>query len=132
MNGYTKPYFTDETGRLFRDETGNLDNFDPIPMEIEIGRDNLGTDQLKRFISVLVDSENARGATLQYALDGGSFQTLAQLTDNVQKVVFPQGGQQPEGRDIDYKVVHNDTGDSPIINGFTTYTSFSELVVNNG
>jgi hypothetical protein len=23
MNGYTKPYFTDETGRLFRDETGN-------------------------------------------------------------------------------------------------------------
>jgi hypothetical protein len=49
MNGYTKPYFTDETGRLFRDETGNLDNADPIPMEIEFGRNNLGTDQLKQY-----------------------------------------------------------------------------------
>jgi len=130
MNNYTKPYFTDETGRLFRDETGNLDNFDPIPMEIEIGRDNLGTDQLKRFISVLVDSENARGAILQASIDGGPFKTLAEITQNVQKVVFPQGDQQPEGRDIDYKIVHNDTGDPPIINGLTTYTSFAELVVN--
>lgn len=130
MNGYTKPYFTDETGRLFRDETGNLDNFDPIPMEIEIGRDNLGTDQLKRFISVLVDSENARGAVLQYAIDGGNFQTLGQITDNVQKMIFPQNDQQIEGRDVDYKIVHNDVGDPPIINGLTTYTSFAELVVN--
>lgn len=132
MNGYTKPYFTDETGRLFRDETGNLDNFDPVPMEIEIGRDNLGTDQLKRFISVLVDSENARGAVLQYSLDGGPFKTHDgwQITDNVQKLIFPQGDQQPEARDIDYKFVHNDAGDPPIINGLTTYTSFAELVVN--
>lgn len=130
MNGYTKPYFTDETGRLFRDETGNTDNGEPIPMEIEIGRDNLGTDQLKRFISVLVDSENARGAVLQYALDGGNFITLGQITDNVQKMVFSQNDQLPEGRDIDYKIVHNDVGDPPMINGVTTYTSFAELVVN--
>lgn len=130
MNGYTKPYFTDETGRLFRDETGNLDNFDSIPMEIEVGRDNLGTDQLKRFISVLVDSENARGAVLQYSLDGGNFLTLGEITQNVQKMIFPQGDQQPEARDIDYKFVHNDKGDPPIVNGLTTYTSFAELVVN--
>ncbi len=129
MNGYTKPYFTDETGRLFRDETSNLDNFDPIPMEIELGRDNLGTDQLKRAISVLVDSENARGALLQYSLDGTSFKTLGQITDNVQKLVWSQGDQMPEFRDISYKIVHNDSGDPPIINGITTYTSFSELTV---
>jgi hypothetical protein len=130
MNGYTKLYFTDETGRLFRDETTNLDNFDSIPMEIEIGRDNLGSEQLKRFISVLVDSENARGAVIQYSIDGGPFLTLGQVTDNIQKMVFPQGGQMPEGRDIDYKIVHNDTGDPPVINGLTTYTSYAELSVN--
>lgn len=129
MSGYTKPYFTDETGRLFRDETGNLDNADPIPMEIEVGRTNLGTDQVKRFVSVLVDSENARGASLQYSIDGGSFQTLGQITDNVEKMIFPQSGQLKEGRDINYKIVHNDTGDPPVINGYTTYTNSAEMFV---
>ena len=130
MNGYTKPYFTDDTGRLFRDETTNTDNGEPIPMEIEIGRSNLGTDQAKRFLSVLVDSESAQGASLQYSLDGGRFETLGQLTQNVQKLLFPQGGQLVEGRDIDYKLVHNDTGEPPIFNGLTTYTTFSEVVIN--
>lgn len=130
MNGYTKPYFTDETGRLFRDETGNTDNFDSIPLEIEFGRSNFGTDQVKGYLSVLIDSENARGASLQYSVDSGRFETLGQITDNVQKLVFPQGGQLLEGRDINYKVVHNDTGDAPIINGPTTYYSVNEAVPN--
>lgn len=128
--GYTKPYFTDDTGRLFRDETTNTDDGEPIPLEIEIGRDNLGTDQTKRFTVALVDSENARGAILQYSLDGGAFQALGQITDNIQKFPFPHGGQQQEGRDIDYKFVHNDAGEPPIINGLTTYSTFAELTVN--
>jgi hypothetical protein len=126
MNGYTKPYFTDDTGRLFRDETTNLDNFDPIPLEIEIGRSNFGTDQKKIYNTVLIDSEDARGALIQYSIDGNRFETLGQITDVVQKLQFPQGGQLIEGRDIDYKIVHNDTGDPSIINGLTTYFSVSE------
>lgn len=131
MNGYTKPYFTDETGRLFRDETTNTDNGDSIPMTVEWGRNNLGTDQLKRFMSALIDSENARGATLKYSIDSGPFITLCMITDNVQRVLFPVGGQQVEGRDIDYKITHNDAGEPPMINGISTYTTFAELVVDN-
>lgn len=130
MSGYTKPYFTDETGRLFRDETGKLDNVDPIPMEIELGRNNFGTDQRKNYSAVLVDSENARGAIVQYAIDGGRFETLGQITGNVEKLIFKQGGQLIEGRDIDYKLVHNDKGDPPIFNGITTYFSVTEVNVN--
>lgn len=132
MSGYTKPYFTDETGRLFRDETGNLDNFDPIPMEIELGRNNFGTDEAKKYLSILVDSENARGAILQYSIDGGPFNTHPgfQITDPVQKMTFPQGENLIEGRDINYKIVHNDTGDPPVVNGLTTYYGMTELVVN--
>lgn len=127
MNGYTKPYFTDETGRLFRDETTNLDNIeDSIPMSIEVGRSNFGTDQKKNYRAALVDSQNARGATLQYSVDGGVFQTLGQIKKDVEKLVFPQGGQLIEGRDINYKLVHNDTGDPPIFNGITTYFSVTE------
>jgi len=129
MNGYTKPYFTDETGRLFRDETTNLDNFDPIPMEIEIGRDNFGTDQKKKYMSVLVDSENARNAILQYSLDGGPFNTLGEINDTITQLIFPQAGQLKVSRDIDYKIVHNDSGDPPIINGLTTYFSLEEMFV---
>lgn len=130
MNGYTKPYFTDETGRLFRDETSNLDNADPIPMEIEIGRSNFGTDQTKTYLSVLVDSEDARGAILQYSIDGGRFETLGQVTKEVGVLVFPQGNQLKEGRDINYKFVHNDTGDPPTLNGLTTFYSVSEASPN--
>lgn len=131
MSGYTKPYFTDDTGRLFRDETTNTDNGEPIPMEIEWGRNNFGTDQQKRFMSVLIDSENARGATLKYSIDNGSFITLCQIVDNVQRVTFPAGGQSIEGRDINYKFTHNDAGEPPLINGITTYTTFAELVVDS-
>lgn len=128
MHGYTKPYFTDETGRLFRDETGNLDNGESIPMEIEIGRSNFGTDQLKNYRAVLVDSENARGMQLQYSIDGGDYLTLGQITNNVEKLVFPQGGQLIEGRDISYKIVHNDEGAPPTFNGLTTYFSVNERI----
>lgn len=130
MNGYTKPYFTDETGRLFRDETGNLDNFDTIPMEVEIGRNNFGTDQLKAYMSCLMDSENARGGILQYALDNGAFNTLGQATDPSTKISFPTKAQLAEGHDINYKFVHNDGGDPPAFNGLSTYFKIQELVVN--
>lgn len=126
MNGYTKPYFLDETGRLFRDETTNLDNADPIPLEIEVGRSNFGSDQKKTYLSALVDTENARGMLLQYSIDGEAFQTLGQIAKNVEKLVFPQGGQLIEGRDINYKIVHNDSGDAPIFNGLTTFFSVTE------
>lgn len=129
MNGYTKPYFTDDTGRLFRDETTNKDNDDPIPLAIELGRDNLGTDQRKKYFSVLVDSEQARGALLQYSLDGAAFQTLGQITNNITLLVFPQREQLPVSRDIDFKFVHNDSGDPPIINGLTVYYLPDEVIV---
>lgn len=130
MHGYTKPYFTDETGRLFRDETGQLDNDDSIPMEIEVGRNNFGSDQRKIYNSVLVDCEKAAGAVLQYSLDGGRFETLGTLKESVEKLVFPQGGQLIEGRDINYRFVHNDKGEAPEINGLTTYFSMAERLPN--
>lgn len=129
MGNYTKPYFTDETGRLFRDETGNLDNQDTIPFELEIGRDNFGEDQIKKYLSQLVDSEKARGAIVQYAKDGGKYTTLGQITDNIQRLEFPQGLQLVEARDISFKIVHNDAGDGPVINGLSTYYSLSEMFV---
>lgn len=130
MSGYTKPYFTDETGRLFRDETGNLDNLDTIPMEVEFGRNNFGTDQAKQYISMLIDSENARGGIMQYSLDNGPFNTLGQTTTPSTKLQWPDNGQLNEGHDVNFKFVHNDGGDPPALNGMSTYFKITELIVN--
>lgn len=130
MSGYTKPYFTDETGRLFRDETGNLDNLDTIPMEVEFGRNNFGTDQLKQYMSVRIDSENARGGIFQYSLDNGAFNTLGQTTTPSTKLIFPTNNQLQEGHDVNYKFVHNDGGDAPGFNGLSTHFKIQELVEN--
>lgn len=130
MNGYTKPYFTDETGRLFRDETGNLDNADTIPMEIEFGRNNFGTDQLKQYLSVLIDSESARGGIMQYSLDNGPFNTLGQTTGPSTKLEFPSNNQLKEAHDVNFKFVHNSPGDPVAFNGMSTYFKINELIVN--
>lgn len=129
MSGYTKPYFTDETGRLMRDETGNTDNGDVIPFEVELGRNQFGSEARKTYVTVQTDTENAREAILQYALDGGQYKTLGQLTKRINKLPFPTNGPTIEGRDISYKFVHSDAGDPPAINGVSTTYAIQERVV---
>lgn len=123
MHGYTKPYFLDDTGLLFRDETGDLDHNDTIPMEIELGRDHLNTEQKKQFVGVYIESENARTALLSYSLDGGNFKSLCQLDALTKRQQF---GDRPEGTDINYKITHNDSGERPVLNGPTTFYTVTE------
>ncbi len=122
MNGYTKPYFLDETGRLWRDETGNLDGVDTIPFEIQMGRNNQGTGFRKNYISCIVQTEKARGANIAVSLDGQQFRQVGQVTNDVQEIKMTGYA----GRDIDFKITHNDPGDGPSFDGITTYWSFQE------
>lgn len=129
MHGYTKLYFTDETGRLMRDDTTNADNGEAIPFEVELGRCNLGTEQTKNLLSAVIDCENPRGLMVQYSIDGGDYKTLGQCTKQIETLTFPQGGQNIEGRDISYKFVHNNIGEPPCLNGINTYFSVAERIV---
>lgn len=126
MNGYSKPYFTDETGRMWRDETGNLDGVDTIPFELQVGRTNQGTGLKKTYNGYIIQSENARGALVKVALDNGNWKDSAQITDDVQEVVFPPN---QLGRDINYFITHNDGGDGPVIDGIATYFIVSEQTI---
>ena len=123
MHGYTKPYFIDETGRLFRDETGNLDHFDTIPMEVVFGRNNLGNELPKALSGALVNSERARGAQLLTSVDNGEFLFVGEL-DKTNKRLDMRN--LPAGHDVNYKISHNSPGEAPIINGITTYFSQTE------
>lgn len=123
MHGYKKPYFIDETGRMFRDETGNLDHHDNIPFEVEWGRDNFGTELVKSYHSVTTDADRMESAVLHYSLDGKQFTNLGQLTEKIQSFNFPYG---ISGNDINYKYTHNDDGPGPILNGQQTFWSSME------
>lgn len=120
MHGYKKPYFVDETGRLFRDETGNLDHYDTIPFEVEFGRDNFGNTLKKSLHSYLVDTDRAVGVQVLASIDGGNFDFLGQITQRICEFIYRYG---TEGHDVNYKFTLNDNVDPPIINSDTTYWS---------
>ena len=125
MHGYTKPYFIDETGHVWRDETGNKDGEDTIPFEVELGRDQEGTPLKKNLIGCLAQTDNARGAQIFRSIDGGNWSDVGQVTENNQEFTFKAGS---IGRDVNYKIVHNDAGDAPSIDGIITYDSGEEVV----
>ena len=130
MNGFTKPYFTDDNGYLFRDETGLTDAGISIPMMVEFGRTNCGTEQQKIFDAVQIDSERTRTGLMQYSLDGGDWRTLGQIDMDITTMVFPQ--KKPElktGHDINLRFVHNNAGDPPFFNGWTLYFDNYEAIV---
>lgn len=130
MNGYTKPYFTDENGYLFRDETGLNDAGNSIPMLLEFGRTNCGTEQEKIFESVLLDSERTRAGIMQYQLDNGNWETLGQITEPIGTLVFSQSEQKKIGHDINLRFTHNTLGDPPFFNGWTVYFNNVQSIVN--
>lgn len=130
MNGYTKPYFTDENGFMFRDETGLTDAGRSIPMMVEFGRMNCGSEQNKIFAALQIDSERTRTGIIQYQLDGGVWETLGQVKDDIETFNFPQRGRINTGHDINLRFVHNNAGDPPIMNGGTIYFNTYESIVN--
>lgn len=124
MHGYTKPYFVDETGRMFRDETTDKDHFDTIPMEIELGRSAVGSRFEKTFSGCLVQSEKAGGAQVSVSIDNGEWRNVGQISSDIQEIKFDRD--LPSGRDINYKITTNDTGEAAIIDGVETYSSIQE------
>lgn len=130
MNGFTKPYFTDENGFMFRDETGLTDNGNSIPMMVEFGRTNCGTEQAKIFEAALIDSERTRTGLMQYQLDGGNWATLGQITEDIGELNFNLAVDKKIGHDINLRFTHNNVGDPPYFNGFTLYFNSVQSIVN--
>lgn len=125
MHGYTKPYFLDETGRLFRDETTTKDFQDTIPFEVQTYPDGLGSRFNKRFNGCTVESEQAAGTQVSISIDGGDWKNVGQVHKDVETINFP--GDLPIGKEIAYKFTHNDGGVAPSIDGIETYFSNQEL-----
>lgn len=127
MNGYTKPYFADDTGKVMRDETTNTDAGDTIPFEVEVGRNNFGTEQVKNLIGCYVETQGARGAQILLAVEGGQYQVVGEINTNNQQVVYP--GTLKTGRDVSIKIAHNNAADRPVLVGISNYFSQLESIL---
>lgn len=129
MTGYRKPYFQDETGRFFRDEVGNLDHQDTISMRIRFGRTNFGSEFIKTYEGVHVETEYGRTAQLKASVDNGAFESMGQILKDVEQIGFSRlRGGQARGRDINYEITINSIGEPPAIDGLATYFSYEETV----
>lgn len=126
--GEEKPYFFSDDGYLYIDETGNLDHDKIIPLEVETGRDNFGSEQIKKYDAMLIYSEGAIGSSVKVSVDGGDFQTVGHIEDPVQYIKFPERG--PDklrlGTSASCKVLNASAGDPPSIQGIVWYYDIQE------
>lgn len=128
QTGYKKTYFTDDTGKVFRDETGNTDAGDPIEFEVETGRLNFGQEQVKNYIGMYLETENARGARVMVSVAGidenPQYQSVGQIESTIQNITFKQN--MTTGRDISVKITHMGPGDRPVLSGISIFSSLME------
>lgn len=121
MHGYTKTYFVDETGRVFRDETGNKDGDDTIPCRLKLGADDMGYEMNKTFIATYFDTDPASGITVSYSVDGKDYQGIGTLRQKKQDLTIMTPDNDTDGLDINYILSHNADDSGPAVREVTTY-----------
>lgn len=128
LSGELKPYFLSNNGRLYQDETGNLDDDKPIPFLAGTGRDMFGAEQTKRFVGMLLFTRNCSGLRLQAAVDGGQMETIGIIEGVVCYIEFPQNGDNklPLGVSFDWQIAGNLKGEPPEVEGAVVYYSPEE------
>jgi hypothetical protein len=126
--GHLKPYFLCDDGKLYIDETGNLDGGKSIPFVVEYGRSGMGSWNPKRFDGILIFSQYAIGAKVMASVDGGDFRTVGQIDRNECYVQFPQNGDNklPVGYSVNIKISDKSRGDPQIIEGIVVFPSVEE------
>lgn len=126
--GEQKPYFFCDDGYLYLDDSGNLDHDLAIPLEIELGRDNMGTEQLKKFDGMFVYSKDAAGMSVMISVGGGEFKTVGNLMTDEQYIKFPEKGENapPRGTTLNIKFAGASKGAPPTVQGIITYFSPEE------
>lgn len=109
MHGLEKIYFGDETGRVFRGDTGNTDNGKSIPFLVETKRVHQDRpEERKKYRRLYVYTKNGQNAIASISLDGKDFTTVGQLNKNF--TVIELGDR--EGNDISLRVTQNDKGEA--------------------
>lgn len=128
MSGNMRLYFLDDTGKMFLDEEGNVDDTATatIPFFVKFGRRKQNTNADKIYTSMDIVGSNVSGAQVRATLDdSGDAVDLGQLTKNVSILQFPNSSN-VHGRDINIEITQNSDGDPIEIDETCIYYSPQE------
>jgi hypothetical protein len=125
MHGYEKIYIGDETGRVFRLDTGFSDNLKPIPFVIETKKFNQNLpEERKTYRRVYVYTKNGQLANFAYSVDGKEWQTVGRLSKSLTAVDLGE----VKGNDIAFRISQNDIGEGVSLIGVSLQWMKGELL----
>lgn len=128
--GMLKPYFFSGNGRLYMDETGNMDDDKTIPFRGNTGKSILGFPQRKKFYGVTMFTRNCSGLRVDASVDGGQFMTVGRIEGESCFIKFNEQGDNvlPRGIAIDWRVSGRLDGDAPAVDGAVVWYAIEEEV----
>ena len=128
-DGNVRPHFFDETGQLWLDESGDMDDDKIIPLEVELGDDTFGIDERKDYVGVAIYSKNSAATRIQVSIDGGEFIDVGQITQPVERIRFA-GLRSNTGTMINIKIVNSSSKDPVEIHKMVVYYNRAEDTFN--
>ena len=126
MSGKERLYFITDGVKLYLDEEGDTDDGDTIPVVVEYGRRNFGTEFMKSAIGAYVYGKNISGAQLFISGTDRKWVPLGQLTEPVSRVSIGDAKKNIKARDFNFKVSMHQKGDRPRLEGLAFHYSFEE------
>jgi hypothetical protein len=126
-SGYKKLYFLDDTGKMFVDNTGNLDDTATIPFSVKYGRNNSGTIMSKTYSGWWVIGQNLAGLKANVTVNGQPtpIEIPVKVYDN-NYAELEVGNKTVAGRDINLHLSHNGKGDPIAIEGYVPFLAAEE------
>jgi hypothetical protein len=125
MHGYEKIYIGDETGRVFRLDTGHSDNLQPIHFIAETKRFNQDLpEERKTYRKAFVYTKNGQLANFAYSIDGGNWTTVGRLS----KSLTPINLNEARGSDIAFRISQNDKGEGVALLGVGVQWARGEIL----
>ena len=116
MHGYEKVYMGDETGRVFRMDTGFSDDRKPIPFMVETKRLNQDKpENIKTYRRAYVYTKNGQMANFSYSVDGKEWRTAGRLSKSLSVIELGE----VHGNDIAFRVSQNDVGEGVVLLGIS-------------
>ncbi len=121
--GDAHPYWFDEKGQMWVDEVGTDDDGQPIPMEIEMGGDTFGVDELKAWKGVKIYSRAAVATKLFASVDDGDWLELGEIRKPIEAIALQN---LPKGTMINFRLTSSFKGDTPQIDKITVWYNREE------
>ena len=91
-DGVIKPFFASDDGRVYQDDTGDLDGDKVILYKAVLGKTNYGSVNDKYFIGHNIYSQNAVGLKILISIDDNDPITVGEIMSDSGDIIYPTNG----------------------------------------